>query len=113
MTSENFDRLLRLFLAQKPFRPFSLELVGHEPEARSVMMKRHQFQEAVDAFKQRVPFRPFVVEMEDGRRIVVKDPKEFPCFAGGTTWQWPDGELMFVDAEDVQQVVELTNTPSA
>ena len=42
MTPENFDRLLRLFLAQKPFRPFTLELFGggrievNHPEALHV-----------------------------------------------------------------------------
>ena len=76
------------------------------------MMKRHQFQEAVDAYKQRQPFRPFVIEMDDGQRLVVEDPKAFPCFAGGGTWEWPDGELMFVDAEDVKQVVELNPMPA-
>jgi hypothetical protein len=77
-----------------------------------VMMKRHHFQEAVDAFRQRQPFRPFVIEMDDGQRLVVEDPKAFPCFAGGGTWEWPDGELMFVDAEDVKQVVELNPMPA-
>jgi hypothetical protein len=28
MTQEHFNRVLRLFLAQKPFRPFTLELVS-------------------------------------------------------------------------------------
>lgn len=75
------------------------------------MMKSHVFQQAVDAFRQRQPFRPFVIEMDDGQRLVVADPKEFHCFAGGATWEWPNGELMFVDSEDVKQVVELTPAP--
>lgn len=42
MTQENFRRLLQLFLAQKPFRPFTLELVSggrievNHPEALEV-----------------------------------------------------------------------------
>jgi hypothetical protein len=77
------------------------------------MMKSHLFQQAVDAFKQRQPFHAFVIEMDEGQRLVVEDPKAFPCFAGGGTWEWPNGDLMFVDAEDVKQVVELTPTPPA
>ena len=77
------------------------------------MMKSHQFQQAVDAFKQRQPFQPFVIELDDGQRLVVEDPEAFKCFAGGGTWFWPNGDLLLVDGEDVRQVVELTTTPPA
>jgi hypothetical protein len=76
------------------------------------MMKRHVFQEAVDAFKHRQPFRPFVVEMDDGQRLVVNSPEPFQCYAGAGTYTLPDGYFMFVDNEDVKQVVELTPTPA-
>jgi hypothetical protein len=42
MTQDNFTRLLRLFLARQPFRPFTLELVSgsrvevNHPEALEV-----------------------------------------------------------------------------
>jgi hypothetical protein len=75
-------------------------------------MTRENYQKAVDAFKQRVPFQPFAIEMEDGRRFVVEDPQVLHCYAGAGTFLHPNGDFDFVDSEDVKQLVELTAAPS-
>jgi hypothetical protein len=76
-------------------------------------MIRESFQKAVDAFKQRIPFQPYVIELEDGRRFVVGDPKVLRCYAGAGTFLHPNGDFDFVDSENVKQLVELTPAPSA
>jgi hypothetical protein len=162
MRQENFDLVLNRFLGQKPFRPFTLELISggrvevnhpealqvhrqrparlpqHEPypfgvrggKRRSVpdrdwydlsiaeerrekpaMMKPHLFQEAVDAFKKSQPFRPFVIELDTGERLVVERPEVYGGFAGAGTYDLPGGDFLFVDAEDVKQLVVLTPVP--
>jgi len=72
------------------------------------MMKRLAFQEAVDRFRHQDPFQPFIVEMDDGTRFVVNQPKMLMCYAGAATYFGSDGEWQFVDSEDVHQVMELT-----
>jgi hypothetical protein len=73
------------------------------------MMKRQAFQEAVDSFRHRTPFQPFVIELEEGepRILVVDDPKKFNCYAGAGTYLYADGRFIFVDHENVLRVVEL------
>jgi hypothetical protein len=77
------------------------------------MMTREGFQQAVDAFKHRQPFQPFVIELEDGRRFVVGDPKALHCYAGAGTFHHPNGDFDFVDSEYVKRLIELTPTESA
>jgi hypothetical protein len=74
------------------------------------MMKRAHFDEITRGFLKREPFRPFVIEYEDGRRFVVRDPKELHCFAGSATYSPPDGSIHLLDNEEVAQVAELTET---
>jgi hypothetical protein len=76
-------------------------------------MTREKYQQAVDAFKQRQPFKPFAIDLEDGRRFVVKDPKMFSCYAGAGDFLHPDGNFDFVDFYMVKQLVELDSPPSA
>ena len=71
------------------------------------MMKRDDFQRAVDELKSRVPFRPFVIEMDSGQRFVVADPKALSCYAGGGTYSHADGNFDFVESEDVSRLVEV------
>jgi hypothetical protein len=77
------------------------------------MMRRMDFQNAVDTFKHRVPFKPFVVEMEDGKSLIVYRPDQIKCFNGSATYIYPDGNdwELFVDFENVDRVVELPEKP--
>jgi hypothetical protein len=71
-------------------------------------MKRDQFQEAVDKVRHRVPFQPFVIELDEGARLTVEKPEQFSCFAGAGLYIRNGGDLQFVDPEDVHQVLELS-----
>jgi len=79
------------------------------------MMKRQAFTDAVNAFKHRVPFKPFVVEMENGKSLIVYRPDQINCVYGSATYIYPDGQdwELFVDNEDVLRVVELSDTAAA
>ncbi len=77
------------------------------------MMKRMAFQQAVDAKKQRLPFQPFAVELDDGERLVVRVPKALMCYGGAAMYFRDDGELMQVESEDVRQLVDLIDKASA
>jgi hypothetical protein len=76
------------------------------------MMKRQAFQAAVDAFRHSVPFKPFVIELEEGGPLVVDRPERFHCLDGVGTYFYPDGNFDFVDNENVVRVVELAETPA-
>jgi hypothetical protein len=77
------------------------------------MMKRSDFDQVVRAFLERQPFRPFVIEFEEGERFVVDKPEALmaPAF-GKTVYFRPDGSFDFVDSENVSQVVELSAATS-
>jgi hypothetical protein len=76
------------------------------------MMKREQFDQLARAFWKRQPFRPFVIEYEDGERFVVTQPDAFGCYAGSATLFHPDGSLDIIDSENVSRIVELAETAS-
>jgi hypothetical protein len=72
------------------------------------MMKPEAFEQAVNSFRHSQPFRPFVIELDDGERIVVRDPKELSCCFGGADYEGPtDDDFAFIECYDVSQVVEL------
>ena len=75
------------------------------------MMKREDFANAVNALWHRRPFRPFVIELDDGERLVVGEPKALAHYAGTATFVRPDGQFVFVDPEDVKQLLELEVVP--
>jgi hypothetical protein len=54
------------------------------------------------------PFQPFVIEFDDGRRLVVNRPEAlmFPSW-GNTVFFHGDGNLDLVDCELVKQFVDL------
>lgn len=71
------------------------------------MMKREQFDQLARSFWKRQPFRPFVIECDDGQRFVINQPEEFHCYAGSAEYFYPDGSLDFIDNEDVVRIVDL------
>jgi hypothetical protein len=71
------------------------------------MMKRQQFDDAVRPFWKRQPFRPFVIEYEDGERFIVSDPNRFSCGGGTASLFHPDDSLDIIDHENVSRVIDL------
>ena len=70
-------------------------------------MKREAFDEAARKYLNRQPFRPFVIELDDGSSLVVGQREALHEFAGAATYFGADGSITFVDAEDVKQLLEL------
>ncbi|MBL8795319.1 MAG: hypothetical protein JNM56_15545 [Planctomycetia bacterium] len=78
------------------------------------MMKPTEFEQAVNAFRHRQPFRPFVIELDGGERIIVRDPQELSCCYGGADYEGPtDDDFAFIECYEVRQVVELAEAQPA
>jgi hypothetical protein len=75
------------------------------------MMKREVFANVINTLWHRRPFRPFVIELDDGERLVVEKPEALGHYVGSATLFQPDGEMVFVDPEDDKQVLELEAMP--
>jgi hypothetical protein len=70
-------------------------------------MSEEQFTDTLRQFKNRKPFIPFVVEMVDGRRIIVETP--FLVFGGGAAGyiSEEDGIVDFL-CGDVRSISHIT-----
>jgi hypothetical protein len=81
--------------------------------AEAAVMTRTSFEQAMQAFLQRKPFRPFVIEFDDGRQWVVGQPEALFYHTGDTAVYFrPDESFDFVDSEAVKQLLELTTVPA-
>ena len=75
------------------------------------MMKREQFEQAMNAMLKRQPFRPFVIEMDHGEQFVVGQPEAVHHHAGSALYFHPNEAFDFVDPENVKQLLELEPVP--
>lgn len=77
-------------------------------------MTRKDFEQAMHTFLRRKPFKPFVIEFDDGQQWVVGQPEAVHYYTGDDALYFrPDGSFDFVDCENVKQLLELTTAPSA
>jgi hypothetical protein len=75
------------------------------------MMNRQAFDDVINAFKRRVPFRPFVIERDEGEPLVVNRPDQVRCFYGSGEYIYPNGDVYFLlHCDNVNRVVELPET---
>ncbi len=65
------------------------------------------------ALCQRAPFRPFVVELVSGSRVVVEHPEALVYRAGVAVYINPRGGLSIFDHEGVTRVSELVDSGSS
>lgn len=66
------------------------------------------FEKQMQALLQRKPFRPFIIELNDGEQWVVGQPEALMYQNGGTGIYFRlDGSFDFVDCENVKQLLEL------
>jgi hypothetical protein len=78
------------------------------------MMTRAAFEESIRGHLQRKPFKPFVIEFDDGEQWVVGQPEALWYYTGDSALYFrPDGTFDFVDSESVRRFIELTEAPSA
>jgi hypothetical protein len=60
------------------------------------------FEQSYMAFKYRKPFQPFVVELEDGRQIVIADPSGLVFNPPAVGYLSPEDELINFSCEEVR-----------
>jgi hypothetical protein len=69
-------------------------------------MVHENFSKALRAFARRAPFKPFVVELVSGERIVVEHPEALAFRGGSAVYISPRGEFSLFDHEGVAQVLD-------
>jgi len=78
------------------------------------MMKRVDFERALRSRLDRKPFEPFIIELEDGSRLEVRQKQDLSFYVGDSaTYLRPDGSFDFVDRDNVLRILDLSPaTPS-
>ena len=75
-------------------------------------MKDTPFQKSLRAFVRRRPFKPFVVELVSGNRIVVEHPEAVAMGGDAAIYVNPDGEYAMFDSSTVSQLTEVKSNGS-
>jgi hypothetical protein len=75
-------------------------------------MTAEEFDATMCKFKRQDPFLPFVVEMIDGRSILVKWPN-IAINGGGATLITPDWGFVDFECEQVRSIHSFTKEPTA
>ncbi len=66
-------------------------------------MKADTFEKTLRGFSQRLPFRPFTVELINGRQFVIEHPEALVLRSGVAVHIALDGALTIFDHEGVNQ----------
>jgi hypothetical protein len=78
------------------------------------MMASPTFEQAMQTFLHRRPFKPFLIELDDGEKWVVDKPEAVFHYLGGTAIYFrPDSSFDFVDCVSVKQLLELPTAAPA
>ena len=72
-------------------------------------MVQENFSRALRAFAKRAPFKPFVVELVSGERVLVEHPEALAFRGGSAVYISPRGEYSLFDHEGVAQLLDSTN----
>ncbi len=73
-------------------------------------MAPDNFQNAIQALRQRQPFRPFTVELVSGNRFEVDFPDALVSRDGAAVFIGPGGVPVLFDHESVSQLIGERNT---
>ena len=66
-------------------------------------MKTETFERTLKGFTERVPFRPFTVELINGRQFAISHSEALVVRSGVAVYIDPDGALVIFDHEGVNQ----------
>ena len=66
-------------------------------------MRTDTFEKTLRGFNERVPFRPFTVELINGRQFAINHPEALVVRSGVAVYIDPDGTLVIFDHEGVNQ----------
>ncbi|HEV3002886.1 MAG TPA: hypothetical protein VGX78_00425 [Pirellulales bacterium] len=70
-------------------------------------MVSETFAQALRAFARRKPFKPFVVELVNGERVLVEHPEALAFYAGAAVYISPQREFALFDHENVADVRDV------
>jgi hypothetical protein len=77
-------------------------------------MVAETFSQALRAFARRKPFKPFIVELVSGERILVEHPEALAFRGGVAVYISPRGEFALFDHEGVAEVLDqASSSPSS
>lgn len=77
------------------------------------MMLKSVFGQTLRERLERRPFKPFLIEFDDGEQWVVGQPEAIHYHTGGSAVYFrPDGSFDFVDCDAVRQFLELAPVQS-
>ena len=76
-------------------------------------MKADTFEKTLKGFSGRVPFRPFTVELINGRQFAINHPEALVVRSGVAVYIDPDGALVIFDHEGVNQFTGAPDTQPA
>jgi hypothetical protein len=88
-------------------RPGSNDNACTPAKKEQAMMKRADFEKVMATMLHRQPFRPFLIELDDGERLVVGQREAVHHYVGSAVYFRPDGNFDFVDPENVNRLLEL------
>lgn len=71
------------------------------------MMSRTAFQQSLRNLLDQKPFKPFVIESDDGRRWQIDRKEYLSYYLGDNAMYLGPGDMEFVDCEIVREIVEL------
>ena len=76
-------------------------------------MTAENFNKSLRTFQGRTPFRPYMVELTSGAKIVVYHPEALVYRSGVGVYFGPDGSLTILDHEGVSRVTSDIEQASA
>lgn len=75
-------------------------------------MRQQEFEDYLRHFLHQEPFQPFVVEMVDGRVLLVEQPR-VAFGGGGAGYVTPAEELVLFECEEVRDIRQATHEMSS
>jgi hypothetical protein len=75
-------------------------------------MREDNFERSLRAFRQRKPFRPFLVELASGAQIIVHHPEALAHHGRAAVYISPDGEFTLLDNTMVTRVSDIQRNGS-
>jgi hypothetical protein len=70
-------------------------------------MVAETFSEVLGVFQRRRPFRPYIVQLVSGERILVEHPEALAFRDGVGAFISPRGEITLLDHEGVESVMDM------
>lgn len=71
-------------------------------------MQEENFDRSIRAFRQRKPFKPFLVELASGTQVIVEHPEALAHRGRAAVYINPDGEFTLLDNTMVTRLADVS-----